>query len=104
MKILRRERSWLHTHFVTDCEYLPPPEEKRLRREMARVLEENRIVFGIHFASYSEERGLRIVLECQPLPETLDRIEKALVELVKDLPSKPRKTNVIVEPPHRRKP
>ena len=103
MEILRREKSWIHTHFLTDCEYLPPPEERRLRREMDRVLQQNRIVFGIHFASFPEERGLRIVLECQPLPDTLERIEKALVELVKDIPNRPRHTDVVIDPPRRRR-
>ncbi len=102
MKILRREKSWIHTHFLTDCEYLPPAEEKRLRKEMGRVLRESRIVFGLHLESFPTERGLRIVLECQPLPETLERIEQALAELVKDIPSKPQHTDVKIEAPHRR--
>ncbi len=93
-EILRTEKSWIHTHFLTNCEYLPPAEERRIRREMSRVLEDNRIVFGIHFTSFPEEKGLRIVLECQPLPETLERIEKALAAIVKDVPAKPSKTEV----------
>jgi len=101
MKVLRREKSWLHTHFLTDCEYLPPAAERRLRREMDRVLRENRIVFGVHLAAFPEERGLRVVLECQPLPEALERIETALRQIVKDVPSRPRQTDVRIEPVRR---
>ena len=102
MKIQRTERLWIHTHFATDCEYLPADRAREIRKGMARVLENERIVFGIHFASSPEEKGVRIVLECLPLPETLARIEHELAKLVAPIPSRPRQTKVEIEPPRRR--
>jgi hypothetical protein len=101
MKILRREEIWIHTHFVTDCAYLADHHAREIRRKMDQVLDEARIVFGIHFDSKGEG-GLRIVLECIPLPETMRRIEPALTEIVKPIPARPRKTEVRIEPPRRR--
>ena len=99
MKILRREEIWIHTHFVTDCVYLPEHRARHIRRELAPVLEESGIVFGIHFES--GEEGLRIVLECLPLPPTMEKVESALTEIVTPLPARPRKTRVTIEPPAR---
>ena len=99
MKIIRREKSWLHTHFITDCVYLPADREKEIRKGMARVLEESRIVFGIHFEAPRDAPGLSIVLECQPLPETLAHIEQELARLVEPIPAKPRQTKVEIAPP-----
>ena len=70
MKLLRREKSWIHTFFVTDCTYLPDEGAREIRRAMGLVLEEQRIVFGIHFTSWESEPGLIICLECLPFPET----------------------------------
>ena len=102
MKIARREVIWIHTHFITDCLYLPDHQARRIREQMARVLEEERIVFGIHFDSHRDERGLCIVLECIPLPEPMSRIEAALAEVIKPIPSRPRKTRVQIGPPAKR--
>jgi hypothetical protein len=102
MKIVRRERSWIHTHFVTDCICLPVEHEKETRRQMARVLAQERIVFGVHFEACPDEPGLSIVLECQPLPETLARIEAELATVIEPIPAKPRQTKVVVEAPPRR--
>jgi hypothetical protein len=99
MRILRREVVWIHTHFVTDCVYLPAHYAREVEDKMGRVLEEQRIVFGIHFDSRSDEEGLRIVLECVPLPGPMRQIEAALVEIVKPMPARPRRTQVQVEPP-----
>lgn len=100
MKIVRRERLWIHTHFVTDCTYLPDHFARDIAREMDRLLEKERIVFGIHFDSYGSE-GLRIVLECMPLPDTMQRIEAGLAEIIAPVPARPRKTEVRVEAPKR---
>lgn len=99
MKILRREEIWIHTHFVTDCVYLPEHQARHLRRELAPVLEESGIVFGIHFESGDE--GLRIVLECIPLPDKMEKVESALTEIVRPIAARPRKTRVTIEPPAR---
>lgn len=97
MKILRRERVFVHTHFVTDCAYLPDDRAREVRKHMARVLDELGIVFGIHFAASRTERGLRIALECIPGRAEMERIEKELAQAVKDIPSRPRRTRVSVE-------
>lgn len=101
MKILRREVVWIHTHFLTDCVYLPAHRAREILQKIARVLEEQGIVFGIHFDSRSREEGLRIVLECIPLPEPMGKIEAALAEIIKPMPARPRQTRVEVEPPPR---
>ena len=98
MKILRREELWIHTHFVTNCRHLPDHHARAVQRDMARVLDELGIVFGIHYDSSGED-GLRIVLECIPLPETMRRIESALAAVLKPIPARPRRTTVEVEPP-----
>jgi hypothetical protein len=100
VKIVRRESVWIHTHFVTNCTYLPDHFAREITRKMDRLLEKERIVFGIHFDSYGSE-GLRIVLECVPLPETMARIEAEMAEIIAPIPARPRKTEVRVEAPKR---
>jgi hypothetical protein len=100
MKILRREEIWIHTHFVTDCTYLPDHEARRVRHRTERLLDQVGIVFGIHWHDRAD-RGLRIVLECIPLPETMQKIEAELAKIVEPIPSRPRKTDVRIEPPRR---
>ena len=102
MKILRREKVWIHTHFVTDCVYLPDHHAREIRETMDRVLAEQRIVFGIHFDASAGSDTLRVVLECIPLPETMRAIESALAETIEPMPARPRRTRVQVEPPARR--
>jgi hypothetical protein len=103
MKILRKETSWIHTHFVTNGERIEPHQERQLRREMNRVLRENRIVVGLHFESRPNERGVRIVLECVPLPQAMENVEKELARLLEPIPARPRQTKVEITPPRRKK-
>jgi hypothetical protein len=100
MKLLRREAIWIHTHFVTNCRYLPEHFAREIREKMDRVLDRLGIVFGIHFDGRGEE-GLRIVLECIPLRETMEKAEAALREIIGPIPARPRRTKVEVEPPAR---
>lgn len=101
MKIQRRQQVWVHTHFVTDCTFLPEHHARDIRRKMDALLEELGIVFGIHFAP--ADRGtLSIVLECVPLTHTLEKIEAQLTDFIKDIPARPRKTHVRVEEPTRK--
>ena len=100
MKILRREEVWIHSHFVTDCSYLPDHYARRIQRQMNRVLGDLGIVFGIHFDSRGDG-GLRIVLECIPVPGTMLRIDSALARIVDPIPSRPRKTRVRIDAPKR---
>jgi hypothetical protein len=101
MEVLRRHAIWVHTHFVTDCAYLPDHRAREIRRKMDRVLDKLGIVFGIHFDSRGDE-GLRIVLECIPLPETMREIESKLTEIIAAIPARPRKTRVAIEAPAQR--
>lgn len=101
MKILRREAIWIHTHFVTDCTYLADHDARRVRHRVERLLDQVGIVFGIHYHDRAD-RTLRIVLECIPLPETMQKIEAGLAKIVEPIPSRPRKTDVWIEPPARR--
>jgi hypothetical protein len=100
VKVIRRERVWIHTHFVTDCTYLPDHFAREITRKMDRLLEQARIVFGIHFDSRGDGE-LCIVLECLPLPETMARIEAGMAEIIAPVPARPRKTEVRVEAPKR---
>lgn len=102
MKILQRETVWIHTHFITDCVYLADHHAREIRDRMDRVLAEHRIVFGIHFDTGGDRQGLRIVLECVPLPETMRSIESALAEIIEPMPARPRRTRVEIEPSARR--
>ncbi len=101
MKIAARATTWIHTHFITDCVYLPADRAREIRRQMARVLEENHIVFGLHFEAPQETTGQSIVLECIPLPETLECIQEALARIIEPIPAKPRATKVEIRPPER---
>ncbi len=96
-KIPRREKIWIHAHFVTGCMYLPDHRAREIRRKIARVLDRLGIVFGIHFDSRGDE-GLRIVLECIPFPETMAQIESALAATIEPMPARPRRTKVKIEP------
>jgi hypothetical protein len=100
VKVVGRERVWIHTHFVTDCTYLPDHHAREIRRKVDRLLEKARIVLGIHFDSRGDD-GLRVVLECVPLPETMKQIERGLAEIIGPIPARPRKTEVQVEGPRR---
>ena len=67
---------------------------------MGPLLDQVGIVFGMHFDDRGD-RGLRIVLECIPLPKTMQKIEAELAKIVETIPSRPRKTDVRIEPPAR---
>ena len=101
MKIVRRQEMWIHTHFVTNCTYLPDHLAREIRRKVNRLLEKLGIVFGIHFDE-KYDGGLRIVLECIPLPETMEKVESGVAEIIEPIPARPRKTKVRIEPPARR--
>lgn len=100
MRILERRFTFIHTHFLTDCEKLPAEVGRQLQKDMERFLRAQGIVYGIHFEERRSEKGLRIVLECIPLPRKLDAIEKHLAELVRPIPRRPRPvTPILVEAP-----
>ena len=97
MKILRRHRTWLHTHFVTDCIRLPTQRMDEIQRQMGPVLRKMGIVFGLHFEAERGEVGVTIVLECKPLPDVLEFLHLELQRIVEPIPARLR-TVALVEP------
>jgi len=89
MKILRRERAWIHTHFVTDCLQIRPARMREIIGEMTPTLRELGIVVGLHFAQPEGRDTVDIVLECIPEETVLDYIEVRLRDVVKHIPRKP---------------
>jgi hypothetical protein len=96
MKILERRHTWLHTHFLTDCERLPPHRMREIESQIIPVLRRLGIVYDIHFDAYREDPGVRIVLECIPLTNTLELIQLELTRIVQSIPSKPRERHIVV--------
>ncbi len=94
MKVLGREEVWIHTHFLTDAKTLELSQRQRIRLEMEGFLRTLGIVFGIHF---KEGERIRVVLECIPEREKLERIEQKLQELLKEIKPKPRVVRIKVE-------
>lgn len=90
MKIQRRHRTWLHTHFVTDCLRLPTHRMEGIQRQMAPVLRKMGIVFGLHFEAERGQAGITIVLECKPLPAVLEYLHLELQRIVEPIPARPR--------------
>ena len=89
MKILDVREMWIHTHFLTDCVRLPSDRMREIQSEMEPFLRERRIQYGFHFEEHKGEQGIRIVLECIPLPKTLEQIRDRLKEAVKEIPVRP---------------
>src|SRR4029453_15541901 len=95
MNILDRRYTWLHTHFLTDCERLPPHRVREIESQIIPVLRNLGIVYDIHFNAYRDDPGVRIVLECIPLPNTLELIQLELKRIVQPIPAKPREITII---------
>ncbi|MBI3014297.1 MAG: hypothetical protein HYY65_04340 [Candidatus Tectomicrobia bacterium] len=101
MEILERYKTWIHTHFVTDCVRLPAHRIREIQQGITPVLRRLGIVYGIHFESLISEKTIRIVLECLPLREDLQVIEAELKSIIKTIPARPVPTEAIraEEPP-----
>jgi hypothetical protein len=95
MNILDRRRTWLHTHFLTDCERLPPHRIREIESQLIPVLRNLGIVYDIHFDAHRDDPGVRIVLECIPLPNTLELIQLELKRIVQPIPARPRETHIV---------
>jgi len=95
MDILKRRHTWLHTHFLTDCERLPPHRMREIETQLMPVLRKLGIVYDIHFDAHRDDPGVRIVLECIPLPNTLELIQLELARIVQSIPAKPRETHIV---------
>ena len=87
MKILEQRHTWLHTHFLTDCERLPTHRMREIESQMIPVLRNLGIVYGIHFDAHR--------LECIPLPNTLELIQLELKRIVQLIPAKPREMHIV---------
>jgi hypothetical protein len=95
MNILDRRYTWLHTHFLTDCERLPPHRMREIESQIIPVLRNLGIVYDIHFDAHRDDLGVRIVLDCIPLPNTLQLIQFELTRIVQPIPAKPREMHII---------
>src|SRR5262245_21284143 len=100
MNILDRRRTWLHTQFLTDCERLPPHRIREIESQLIPVLRNLGIVYDIHFDAHRDDPGVRIVLECIPLPNTLELIQLELKRIVQPIPARPREMHIVTfDPP-----
>ena len=99
MKILGREELWIHTHFLTDCTRLSSQRMQDIEKAMLPFLRQLGIVYGVHFTQLRDEHTCRIVLECLPFAETLDRIQQKLQAVVGEIPSRPPTIKVTAEEP-----
>ena len=97
MKILGREELWIHTHFLTDCTRLSSQRMRDIEKAVLPFLRQLGIVYSVHFTQLRDERTCRVVLECIPFSETLDRIQQKLQNVVQEIPSRPPTTTVAVE-------
>jgi hypothetical protein len=95
MNILERRHTWLHTHFLTDCDRLPSHRMQEIERQIIPVLRNLGIVYDIHFYAHRNDLGVRIVLECIPLPNTLELIQLELTRIVQPIPAKPREMHIV---------
>jgi hypothetical protein len=95
MNILEHRNTWLHTHFLTDCERLPPHRMQEIESQIVPVLRNLGIVYDIHFDAYRDEPGVRIVLECIPLPNSLELIQLELKRIVQPIPARPREMHIV---------
>jgi len=95
MNILERRHTWLHTHFLTDGERLPPHRMREIDSQITPILRRLGIVYDIHFDAHRDDPGVRIVLECIPLPNTLELIHLELQRIVQPIPAKPREMHVV---------
>lgn len=95
MDILNRRHTWLHTHFLTDCVRLPPHRMREIQGQIVPVLRNLGIVYDVHFDAHRDDPGVRIILECIPLPNTLELIQLELKRIVEPIPAKPRETHIV---------
>jgi hypothetical protein len=95
MQILEQRHTWLHTHFLTDCQRLPPHRMREIESQIVPVLRDLGIVYDIHFDAHRDDPGVRIVLECIPLSNTLELIQLELRRIVQPIPARPREMHIV---------
>jgi hypothetical protein len=59
------------------------------------VLRKLGIVYDIHFGGHRDDPGVRIILECIPLPNTLELIHLELKRIVEPIPARPREMHLV---------
>jgi hypothetical protein len=68
---------------------------REIESQMIPVLRNIGIVYDIHFDAHRDDPGIRIVLECIPLPNTLELIQLELQRIVQPIPAKPREMHIV---------
>lgn len=94
MKVIKRQRGWIHTYFPTDAKAIDPKDRERLKLELEGYLRGLGIVYGIHF---KEGDTVTIVLECIPESQKLEKFEEKLKQLLSTIRSKPTTIKVYTE-------
>jgi hypothetical protein len=68
---------------------------REIESQIIPVLRNLGIVYDIHFDAHRDDPGVRIVLECIPLPNTLELIQLELKRIVQPIPAKPREMHIV---------
>jgi hypothetical protein len=68
---------------------------QEIERQIIPVLRNLGIVYDIHFYAHRNDLGVRIVLECIPLPNTLELIQLEFMRIVQPIPAKPREMHIV---------
>lgn len=85
VKVIRRQKGWIHTYFSTDAHTMDPKDRERLKLELEGYLRGLGIVYGIHF---KEGETVTIVLECIPEDQKLEKIEEKLKQILSQIKPK----------------
>jgi hypothetical protein len=95
VKILTRRQTWIHTHFLTDGERLPPHRVREIETQVIPVLRQLGIVYDIHFEAHRDDPGVRIVLECIPRANTMEFIHIEVARILQTIPARPRDRQLV---------
>ena len=68
---------------------------REIESQIIPVLRQLGIVYDIHFDAHRDDPGVRIILECIPLPHTLELIQIELARIVQPIPAKPRDMHIV---------
>jgi hypothetical protein len=68
---------------------------REIQGQIVPVLRNLGIVYDVHFDAHRDDPGVRIVLECIPLPNTLELIQLELKRIIEPIPAKPRETHIV---------
>jgi hypothetical protein len=68
---------------------------REIEGQIIPVLRRFGIVYDIHFDAHRDDPGVRIVLECIPLPNTMELIQIELARIIQPIPAKPRDMHIV---------